>query len=97
MTSPSAPERILKQTRWCTARRQENAVLLYNARTDELHLIPEDAYYVLQLCDGLHTVGEITDLVCEGAKADESDVKGYLTAFLDGLVDRGILEPCSYE
>jgi Coenzyme PQQ synthesis protein D (PqqD) len=95
MVTSSGDERVFKQTRWSSARRQEDAVLLYNAHTDELHLIPHDAFYVFQLCDGIHTVGEIADMVGEGTKAEPAEVREHLTVFLNGLVDRGVLETCS--
>ena len=87
---------VLKLARWCSARRQEQAVLVYNAKTDELHLIPDDGFYVLQLCDGIRTVQEIAGLVSEGTTAEPALVYAHLTTFLKDLLDRSVLETCCH-
>ncbi|BCJ56074.1 hypothetical protein Asp14428_75490 [Actinoplanes sp. NBRC 14428] len=83
MTATIAAGLTLTHTPWCVLRQQVAEYLVYNSRTDELHLIGPLGHYLYLLCDGLRTVAELQDLV------PGTDVAG----FLDDLVARGILEP----
>jgi len=74
---------VLCPTTWCVLRPQVGEFLVYNSRTDELHLIGPLGHYLYLLCDGLRTVADIQRLV------PGHDVAG----FLADLVDRGVLEP----
>jgi radical SAM protein with 4Fe4S-binding SPASM domain len=83
---------VLQPTSWCVVRPQKDQHLVYNSRTDEMHLVPRTGYLVYRLCDGLRSVGEI-----EGSVADALDDEGHvihevLTAFLGKMLARGILE-----
>ena len=77
---------VLGPTTWCVVREQHDEYLVYNSRTDELHLISPQARYMYLLCDGLRTVSEIQTLL--GAGTGEA-----VTGFLNKLVERGVLEP----
>lgn len=83
---------ILKPTRSCVVRQQEQQYLIYNSRTDELHLIQPTGFYVYQLCESLHTVNEIEELLAEVTAANRDAVQAGLREFLDRLMKRGILE-----
>jgi len=82
-TSTVAADQVLGPTPWCVLRQQVGEYLVYNSRTDELHLISPLGHYLYLLCDGLRTVAEIQELV------PRDDVAGYLA----DLADRGILQP----
>ncbi|MDD3448070.1 MAG: PqqD family peptide modification chaperone [Gammaproteobacteria bacterium] len=82
---------VLTHTRECTVREQEEQYLVYNAATDELHLIPPAGRYLYELCDGLATVGEIAAAVAGIAEARTGEAEGSVVAFLQQLVDRGVL------
>lgn len=85
-------ESILQPTSWCTIREQEERYLVYNSRTDEMHLVPPTGFYAYGLCDGLRTVSEVQAEMEKVLKGDPSDLQQRLHAFLGGLVERGILE-----
>ena len=77
---------VLCPTRWCVVREQRDEFLIYNPRTDELHLISPLAHYLYLLCDGLRTVAEIQAMIDPRGSAAVPDL-------LAGLVTRGVLEP----
>lgn len=82
---------ILVGTPHCVLREQENQYVVYNARTDELHLIPALGHYLYHLCDGLRDVGSIWRAFTSAAPED-ADVRTCITAYLEKLVARGILQ-----
>lgn len=77
---------VLCPTTWCVVREQFTEYLIYNSRTDELHLISPLGRYLYLLCDGLRTVAEIQGSLdpVRGARVFE---------FLAKLVSRGLVEP----
>ncbi len=83
---------MVTSTPWCVVRKQEDSYLVYNSKTDELHLIPPLGFYIYQLCDGLRTVSEIRQLLGIGIDTNPTSVKNTLDDFIDQLVQRGILE-----
>lgn len=80
-----SPETVLCPTTWCVVREQRDEYLVYNSRTDELHLISPLGHYLYLLCDGLRTVAEIQALL-------EPDTGTAAPAFLTKLVARGVIE-----
>lgn len=88
---PVTTDSVLTHARECTVREQEEQYLVYNATTDELHLIPPTGRYLYELCDGLATVGEIAAAVAGIAEARTGEAERSVVAFLQQLVDRGIL------
>jgi len=89
-----AEDTVLTPTSCCTVRKQEDQYLIYNTQTDELHLTPYSAYYVLRLCDGLATIGDIEDRLSRVVKSQKSHISNQLRPFLAALMERGILEKC---
>jgi hypothetical protein len=83
---------VLQPTPWCTVREQEERYLIYNSRTDELHLMPPTGFYVFSTCDGLNTVEEIQARLEKSLPGSSATVRQRLHAFLAGLIERGILE-----
>ena len=81
-------ETILQPSTLCVARPQKGGYLFYHYRTDELHLVPPEGYYVYQLCDGLRSVGEIESLF----KFEPSTAPDPIRIFFEELILRGILE-----
>lgn len=92
MDTTLTEETVLNMTSWCVIRKQKEQYLVYNSRTDEMHLITPTGYCVFQLCDGLNTVGEIQRLMTEAIGEDEESVRTCTEDFLSGLIVRGILE-----
>ncbi|MBS0448011.1 MAG: PqqD family peptide modification chaperone [Proteobacteria bacterium] len=76
----------------CVVRPQQEGYLFYNARTDELHLVPEAGFLIYQLCDGLRTVDEIEQWLAQASSEPRPATSEALGRFLDALVARGIVE-----
>lgn len=87
---PLALHQIPVATPWCIVREQERGHLLYNPRTDELHLLQPTGYYIYRLCDGLRTVAEVAQELARATGGTE--VTGPTAHFLAALVERGLLE-----
>jgi hypothetical protein len=89
---------VLVGTPHCVVREQEDRCVVYNSRTDELHLIPMLGHYLYNLCDGLRDVGSICRAFSiDGPdRTDDPDAGGAaracITAYLEALVRRGILQ-----
>jgi hypothetical protein len=91
--SPSvSPESILLPTPWCVVREQEDGHLLYNPRTDELHLLPPTGFYAYRLCDGVRTVAEVTAKLAAATGSGVVEASRPVRELLAGLVARGLLE-----
>jgi hypothetical protein len=82
---------ILVGTSHCVLREQEDQYVVYNSHTDELHLIPALGHYLYRLCDGLRDVGSIWRAFAIAAPED-AEVRTRITAYLEKLVARGILQ-----
>lgn len=83
----------LRLTPWCVVRPQEYRYLIYNTRSDELHLIPPTGFLVYSLCDGSHSVREIAKKLADKLRAtDRVDLELRVREYLCHLVARGILE-----
>ncbi len=87
-----APDTVLRSAPWCVVREQEERHLVYNQRTDELHLLPHTGYYAYRLCDGWNTVGEIVDDLTARMNDDPAAVREGVQRFFSMLMARGILE-----
>lgn len=83
---------VLQPTSWCTIREQEDRYLVYNSRTDEMHLVPPTGFYAYGLCDGSRTVDEVGADLGKVLPGDPAALLLRLRDFLGGLVERGILE-----
>ena len=83
---------ILRQSDSCVMRIQEQQYFIYNTKTDEMYLLPPVAFYVLQLCNGLNTVGELEDVLCDFFVVSSEVAKIKLNEFLRSLLDRKIVE-----
>lgn len=92
--TPIQDDVVLRQTQWCTVREQETEFLVYNRHTDELHLIPPSGILVYRLCDGIRSVGELTDLLAPAFGRRPKDFQNPLETFIRQLLERGILEVC---
>jgi hypothetical protein len=77
---------VLCPTTWCVVREQREEFLVYNPRTDELHLISPFGHYLYRLCDGLRSVAEIQALLDPARGSAVPD-------FLAMLAARGLVEP----
>jgi hypothetical protein len=92
MDSTLSGSSILTLSAWCTVRPQQKQVVVYNSRTDELHLVPLPGFYIIQLCDGLNTVAELEQFCSEATRSGDGPVHETLLAFLEKLVHRGVLK-----
>ena len=86
MATAPGPDTVLCPTIWCVVRAQREEYLVYNSRTDELHLISPLGHYLYLLCDGLRTVAEIQELL-------EPDTGAAAPDYLAKLLARGLVEP----
>jgi len=86
-----SPTTVLVHTAHCTVRAQRDQHLVYNSRSDELHLIPPIGIYVYELCDGLATIGDMEDALTRATGRQPGEVRHDLTRYLSMLIARGIL------
>jgi hypothetical protein len=89
---PLTRDAIPQSTGACVIRQQKEGFLFYNSRTDELHLVPTTGFLVYQLCDGLHTAGEIEQWLAEAIPGSREAASEALEQFFRAMVARGILE-----
>jgi hypothetical protein len=92
MSPEPSGESVLLPTPWCTIREQEDKYLVYNSRTDELHLLPPTGFYAYSLCDGLRTVDEVQEALAKAVAAEPERLRRSLRTFFGGLIERGMLE-----
>lgn len=85
-------ETVLLPATWCVVREQGEEFLIYNRKTDELHLLPPTAYFAFRLCDGANTVADIEQQLASALNDRPSDLQNVLRDFLDKLIDREIVE-----
>jgi hypothetical protein len=81
---------VLGPTPYCIARPQLEGFVVYNPRTDELHLLNAESFCVYQLCDGLLSIAEVQSAT--GASSNDSAVSAEIRSFLEKLIARGLLE-----
>lgn len=74
----------------CIARPQAQGFVVYNPRTDELHILNPESFCVYQLCDGIHSVAEIQSAL--GLDAENGTVPRLVVAFLEKLAARRLIE-----
>lgn len=72
----------------CVVRPQGANVLIFNPRTDQLHLIPERSFRLIQMCDGVLTIAEVEATVATVSPEIPSE---QVRAFFSALVTRGIV------
>ncbi len=92
MHTEFSPATVLKPTSWCSVREQEEQYLIYNSKTDELHLLPPMAFLVLQLCDGLTSIAGLENFLLAAFEGEPQSLKPLVHKLLVGFVNRGILE-----
>jgi len=92
MVGPIVDTTTLCASSACVVRPQDSHYLFYNVRTDELHLLSPSAFYVVQLCDGLRSVGDIEALLASGLGHDLELVRAHTRPFLENMLSRGVLE-----
>ena len=85
-------ETVLLPTTWCVVREQGEEFLIYNRKTDELHLLPPTGYFAFRLCDGVNTVADIEQQLASALSDCTSNLRSVLHDFLDKLIARGIVE-----
>ena len=67
-------------------RRQDDGVLLFQQRRDEMYLAPQAVWRLLSLCDGSRTVAELA------AMLDPPVDAARMADVLDGLAERQLVE-----
>ena len=92
MQTPFLRETTLRATPWCVVREQENQYLVYNSRTDELHLLSPTAFYVYRRCSGWSTLGQIEEDLRDALPQEAAALPAALDAFVEMLLARGIVE-----
>ena len=67
--------------------------MLYDPATGSMHVINYTAEFVLNLCDGTKSLGEIEHLLCETHLVlKENRVREDLVAILQSFTDLGIIQ-----
>jgi hypothetical protein len=79
----------------CVVRPQEECHLIYNTRTDELHLLHPEAYLVFLLCDGLNTIDGIIDMVACLNGGSRGATAQAVVDLISALLKKGVIEEVS--
>jgi hypothetical protein len=87
-----AGDTVFDRTDWVVVRPQRSNYLLYNSRTDEMHLVPPTGHVVYALCDGFNSVETIVRQLVEAIGDDPIVVRERLIDFLADLQSRGLVE-----
>jgi hypothetical protein len=82
---------ILIRSAHCVVRPQDECHLIYNSRTDELHLARPEAYLVYLLCDGLNTIEEIVDTVASVSLETREATAAAVMDLISALLKKGII------
>ena len=94
VTTCSATAVLIRATH-CVVRPQDERHLIYNPRTDELHLLHPEAYVVYLLCDGLNTIDDIIDKVARlGAETREATTEAVID-LISALIKKGVIKEVS--
>lgn len=87
------PDAILLLSGQVMPRVQQDSILLYQTRTDEMHVITHAAYALLRLCDGARTVREVgSELAAIRPEFATPEGRDQVERFLETLNERRILE-----
>lgn len=83
---------VLVPTSYCTVRQHENEHLVYNVKSDELHLISDAGLLVYQLCDGISNLSDIHGELRSRCTAAAGEIQEQLYNYVSQLISRGIVE-----
>lgn len=89
---PVPTDIFFQRPTWVVVRPQKGQYLLYNSRTDELHLIPPTGHAVYALCDGLRSIHDISAALSDAIDAEPALIKEHVAEFLGSLETRGLVE-----
>ncbi|HET7541447.1 MAG TPA: PqqD family protein [Polyangiaceae bacterium] len=92
MSMPFESSTTFEHSPDCVVRPQEDGFLIYNSRTDELHLVSRLGHYIYELCDGTRDVATI-----EAAFGSATDGTPSVLGFIQLLASRGILKGVNYD
>ena len=68
--------------------------MLYNPESGSMHVINRTAEFVLNLCDGAHSLSEIEQQLRETHRVPEGDhLRKDLEAIFQSFTDLGIIQP----
>ena len=67
-------------------------VVLYDSRNDNVHHMNLLASVIWDLCDGNHTVKDITEEIVDVLNADPVQVEGDVTKMIEEFQGKGLLE-----
>lgn len=87
------PDAIVLVSRQVMPRVQPEGILLYQTRTDEMHVISPPAYALLRLCDGGRTVREVeAEVAAIQPEFGTPEGREQVERFLEALSERRIVE-----
>lgn len=69
----------------------DGEISLYNPATEQVTILNGTASDVWLLCDGEHTVEEITELLASSYEVDEKEIRDDVTSTIERLYDSGLL------
>lgn len=66
--------------------------LLFQISTDEMYLVDEPTFALLQLCDGERTIHAIAEIVADAKQVTPAAVVDRLQVFIADLHERGLVD-----
>ncbi|HJQ76388.1 MAG TPA: PqqD family protein [Acidimicrobiia bacterium] len=69
----------------------DGEISLYNPATEQVTILNGTASDVWLLCDGEHTVEEITELLASSYEVDEKEIRDDVISTIERLYDSGLL------
>lgn len=73
-------------------REKENRIVVFNGYTSIFSVLSQDAFFLLNLCDGRTTIEEIIESFAKKHKTDLSKTEKDVMGFLDKLKQRKLIE-----
>lgn len=89
--TPFTLSTVLVRAPHCVVRPQDQSHLLYNPRTDELHLLRPEAYLVYVLFDGLNDIDDIVSTISALSGTSREAAADAVAILVDNLLTRGLI------
>ena len=73
-------------------RDSENEAVVLDKQRDLVHQLNPTAAFIWELCDGDHSVGEISEALAEAFEVDSETARRDVESTVDQLADLGLVE-----
>ena len=67
--------------------------VIYHAPKDRVHFLNMTAAVIFELCDGVHSLSEIEEILVEAYELSDFPRGDFLTS-VDNLIKEGLIVPC---